>query len=309
MLTGPPQTLVSKFKISFNLGLNILTSGEAGETIAQFAKRSMMNIDINNEIREYESEKAELTDLLSKKETGMRQLRTPLAVMQEYNDKATLATRSNNKRRKCLRRELSTIEAEHKTLEKDLERLKDVEDTKSAIEVNQRSKCNAESYVTRAVERMTVFLHSQGFLQMSNSIPQVTRLGAIASQFREIHPLVASQLMLETANFAELEPSDLVALFSCFTNVSVADEQKQYYPLAIPGHERLSAVTAKMGTLLDQYRDLEDEKGIDSGESYEYHYDLQAYVLDWCSAQDEIESRAVIDRLKQESGTLSWRIS
>ena len=93
-----------------------------------------------------------------------------------------------------------------------------------------------------------------------------------------------------------------MALFSCFTNVSIGDEQKLYYPTAIDGHERLAAVTGKMGGLLDQYRDLEDERGVDSGESYEYHYDLQTYAIDWCSAQDEIESRAVIDRLKQESG-------
>ena len=156
----------------------------------------MMNMDINNEIREYESEKAQLTDLLSKKETGLQHLRTPLTIMQEYNDKTTLALRSNNKRRKGLRRELSTIETEHKTLEQDLARLKDMESTKKAIEDNQRFKYNAESYVTREVERMTGFLHSQGFLEVSDGIPQVTRLGAIASQFREIHPLVASRLML-----------------------------------------------------------------------------------------------------------------
>ena len=50
MMNGKPQTLVSKFKISYNLLLNLISIGNTDFTC--FAKKSMIQNDLDSEIKE-----------------------------------------------------------------------------------------------------------------------------------------------------------------------------------------------------------------------------------------------------------------
>ena len=55
MLSGKPQTLISKFKISFSMCLNIISSDDSTlETILDFANQSLINNDIDKELKYYE---------------------------------------------------------------------------------------------------------------------------------------------------------------------------------------------------------------------------------------------------------------
>ena len=55
LLTGPAQTLKSKFKISFTLALNLFsTKQDPIKILRQFVDKSLLTADINNEIAYYE---------------------------------------------------------------------------------------------------------------------------------------------------------------------------------------------------------------------------------------------------------------
>ena len=53
MLFGPPQTLISKFKLSFNLCLNLLSNGK---DISTFTNSSLITVEINKELQYYRNQ-------------------------------------------------------------------------------------------------------------------------------------------------------------------------------------------------------------------------------------------------------------
>ena len=65
MLTGPPQTLVSKFKFSFNLGLNMIASEDDPKSIQLFAQKSFMTTEIHKEIQDCEKNIALLKQIIT----------------------------------------------------------------------------------------------------------------------------------------------------------------------------------------------------------------------------------------------------
>ena len=62
MLKGKPQTLTSKFKISFNLLLNLIDIGD--NNFINFANKSMIKGDINSQLNELQKNRGNLIDLL-----------------------------------------------------------------------------------------------------------------------------------------------------------------------------------------------------------------------------------------------------
>ena len=50
MMNGKPQTLISKFKISYNLLLNLIDIGD--NNLVNFAKKSMITGDLDNQMKQ-----------------------------------------------------------------------------------------------------------------------------------------------------------------------------------------------------------------------------------------------------------------
>mgnify|MGYP003350841372 CR=1 FL=1 len=59
--------------------------------------------------------------------------------------------------------------------------------------------------------------------------PKPTQKGVISTHLREIHCLVFAEL-IDKKMFDDLTSKQLVAIFSCFTNISVQDDLKAFFP-------------------------------------------------------------------------------
>ena len=119
MLKGKPQTLVSKFKISYNLLLNLIDIGETNYT--KYAKRSMIQNDIditmegqNDSIRKLQSEIDNMSLVLNN-------CKTPIETANKYIDLQHARITSVNKKRKEIDRNIQQITDTWKTVEKDIE--------------------------------------------------------------------------------------------------------------------------------------------------------------------------------------------
>ena len=122
--------------------------------------------------------------------------------------------------------------------------------------------------------------------------------GKIASQLQEIHPLVFSDIYTRTNGFASLSAIDIVALFSCFTSITVKDEYKTYIPKT--ANIKLNDMAKEMYEMLDYYFALEMSEQVDSGSSYDIQYDIMLYTIMWCEANNDVECKAVIYDVKRE---------
>jgi antiviral helicase SKI2 len=118
MMCGKPQTLVSKFKISYNLILNLIDVGD--KNFAEFAKRSMIQSDIDAELGKIYYKMADLQSEIYKSRDSMNYLKTPKYVLEEYIDLSLKRPTSTNKKRKDIEKRMQDIRTEYFSLDNDL---------------------------------------------------------------------------------------------------------------------------------------------------------------------------------------------
>ena len=303
MLTGAPQTLTSKFKISFNLILNILAGNNSDydpenkfSFIKKFVDQSLLASDIKKEIAHYEQQQEELEIQLIVKKEILDTCKTPQNVMRDYNDKLALLPTTMNSSKKKLRTELTKIEAEYsKTLEVDLKKLLNYNEIVDKMEKNTKDKQNTAGYVYFTIERIIKILSEKEFINIDHAISDK---GRIASQLQEIHPLVMADIYTTTNGFEKLSACDLAALFSCFSSISVNDDVKVFYPKTY--NTELNSIATDIYSMLERYYAYELREEVDTGSSYEMNYDLMNYIMEWCEATNEDECKAVINNVKVE---------
>ena len=299
MLTGAPQSLVSKFRFSFTLGLNLIATDNNKDCINTFANRSFMMKDIERELEQCRSKIKSLTDDISIKREHLHSSNIDEVTLREYQNKKTLVNISSNKQRKKLLKELSTIQTNDPSLEKNLVLLEEVQEAETKLNAQLTYEKNTMNYVNINVERIINLLESSGFINNNNGTRKLNEMGMIASQFQEIHPLAMSLLMVESNYFKALNVTELAGLFACFASVAVSDDVKTHVPITTS--DALNAITKRLDIAYNEFYDMELLNNVNSGSSYERCFDLQQSVIDWCNASDEQECRNVLVTLKNDS--------
>jgi superfamily II RNA helicase len=302
LLTGPPQKLTSKFKISFNLALNVYATQEvekvdssSNNSLEQFTNKSLLSTDIKNELVFYQTEKAELLSLLAKRTERLMLCKTPRAVLNNYKALDKDLQHTANSARKKLRNELNALEAEYKFLLNDLKHLDAVSEVEQQLSQNQTDEQNNSEYIINVIHCVEEILITNAFLQAEKT---VTEKGLIAAQLQEVHPLVLADTYEETQGFADYSALELTAIFSCFNNIRVSDEVKTHVPQT--NSTSVNKISTFMTNRLDYYYIQETKNIIDTGTSYEINYDLQNALMAWFEAADEIECKHVIADIKKE---------
>jgi superfamily II RNA helicase len=214
MMKGAPQTLTSKFKISYNLLLNLIDIGDTD--LIDFSRKSMLTNEIDSE----------LGDILTRinqlqMEECLFQTRTPVEVVEEYYELCDQKQSAVNKKRKDIERQIQAIVDQYKHFEQDKIVLKKViERRRELVRLHSQFE-NAEKYIDNNVKAILQLLLEQGFVDETKT--KLTPIGSVAGQLRELHCLVFAKLL---PDIQELTVQQLVSLFSCFTNVNVMDEFK-----------------------------------------------------------------------------------
>ena len=302
ILTGPPQTLTSKFKISFNLALNIIASASISETgkdniLTRFTNKSLLSSDITKELNQHIKEKDQLLELLCKKQELLSLCRTSKETLVKYKELERQIQLTSNSARKKLRIELNNLEATNKFILTDMKLLDAFQDVERKIELNENYQCNNKTYIESVVESVEKILEDNGFI---NSEKCIYDKGVIASHIQEIHPLVLADTYIETNGFEKFSAIEIATLLSCFNNIHVSDEYKSYYSRM--ENEHINTVSNFMNKKLEYYFQLEQKNNIDTGSSYDINFDIQSYIMRWCDCQNEIDCKLVLQDIKREKG-------
>ena len=298
MLTGPPQVLTSKFKVSFNLLLNILATTSTTDTtnvVSKFVEQSLLASDIKKEIAHYEQVQEELEIQLIIKKEILETCKTPLSIMTVYKCKEALLPTTMNSAKRKLRTEMTFIETANKTLEADLKKFANYAEIVERLKHNKKDQKISAGYIYFCVDRIEQILSIGGFINIDHKLSDK---GRIASQLQEVHPLVLADMYTMTDGFASLSPIDLVSLFSCFTSISVNDDIKTHNPNTFKVD--LNDMAKDMFSMLERYYSMESSEEVDTGSPYDIHYDLMSYVIHWCNATNEQECKNVITIVKVE---------
>jgi superfamily II RNA helicase len=305
MLTGPPKMLVSQFKISFNLILNIISANGGNlahridNELITFMEKSFIQNDIVKELNSYDKIQQELEEKIaeSHKVLNSEDCKTPLDVMQRYNEILGKMEMSSQKQKKKFHKQLATMNQEHTTLKVDLEIYNNHKKLELELEKNGGFKLHALNYIQTNVDNILSILKQSNFLEYGFGL---TEKGNVAMHLQEVHSLALGDLYHESKGFAELTAIQLVGLFSCFTNISMASDKKSSVPADMGTNKVVKTLANSLTAHMDKYYTLEYDYQLDTGADYTLHFELIDDVIAWCSADNETVCIELINKIKKD---------
>ena len=298
MMSGKPQTLTSKFKISYNLLLNLLDIGD--NKLVDFAGRSMVTGDVDNQLKHLSSQITALRTDLDKIRLCVDSLRTPIDAIEQFICLQRDRPNSANKKRKDIERQIQQLSDNHKFIEKDVVTYERVSIKESEIAHIQKQIESVNSFIRSGVGNVLTLLNEEEYVEgnlTDETSLKLTLRGKLASQIRETHCLVFSRLV-EQKMFDLLTAKQLVALFSIFTNISVQDDFKDNVPKS--DDEVVNKNVADIVGMYSEYQNKELQYNIHTGFDYNVHYDLLNYVEEWCDCENMESCKFVLQKIGSE---------
>jgi hypothetical protein len=292
ILCGKPQTLVSKFHISFSVILNLIKNGNPHKNdFYDFVKKSMVQSEIDNSIIVQKETIKKMQQEYEKKKESIQYLRTPLDICEKYIQNENLLPTSVNKKRKEIQKNMEELVVEYKTCPNDSKEVIKLKQLKVDYEREVKYMESIESYINDNVDNICNILQDKGFIQSCENIYQFTEIGNIASCISEIHPLIIGSIINKFEQFTTVE---LVGLLSCFTDIKVDSDMKSSVP--ITQNDNLKQIINEIKEQFTLYENLEIEHGLNTGFNYENSlmFDVIDDIQQWCKCIDESECKMFI---------------
>ena len=302
MLTGNPKKLISTFKVSYNLVLNLIATHPHAsfDKLKSFMDQSLIQNDIANELKISEKNILDLKNQLEIKKEQCKFCKTPKSTITEYLDAKDMARTNKlgqSARKKHLRK-LKNMTTTHIDLEQDINLYQSVQDLDKQIEQNENYIQATKHYITRNIENIIDILAPHGFIKHINETHWIlTDKGIIGTHLQEAHSLALADIYEHTNGFENYSATQLVAIFSCFTNIRVHEDVAER-TTTTSLHDILQTITRSY----EKYQDLETRYNIDTNEGYDLHFNLVEYSLEWCKCTNDTECIEVINKIKRIKG-------
>lgn len=299
MMSGKPQSLVSKFKISYNLLLNLINIGNTN--FEDFIKGSMITEQIDAYTKQLTDDISVLTIDINNLDKNLSTLKTPKNIIEEYINLCEQKNSAINKTRKEIAKSINDMLDKYKAIEKDKLQLEVIIDKQKEIMYLKDELYSTQNFINTNINIILDLLKEEGFIDILDADPKIklTLKGTIASTLREVHCLAFSQLY-DDKMFFELTPTQLVCIFSCFTNLYIQDDMKSNEPNS--KDKIVENIIKKMTSLYEEYYDKEVKCKINTGIEYTIHYDLLDYVSEWCECDNELQCKILLQRILDEKG-------
>jgi len=296
MLGGKPQQLVSKFRISYSLVLNLLKNGKTKMTdFVKFTENSMVHEEIQTSISGQNM-------VIEKKSLEMKEvsqyvteLTTPYDVCVQYMKLEADREYAANKKRKQIDREVNSLLAQHPRLKLDNKIVDAAEKMKSDLRYEQDNLAYLHHYIEENMEKVCDVLITKGFVEKSSTEEySLTSRGVTAAGMAEIHSLVAAQMLYKENWFHDLSVEQLIGYLSCFTDVNVAKDQQHHSTHTKDG--MLFECITNLENTFQEYDQMELDRKIYTGHDYQEPicFDMPDLATGWCYCEDEMECKRFI---------------
>ena len=296
IMKGKPQTLVSKFKISYNLLLNLIDIGESDYT--RYAKRSMVQGDIEQSIKGYYDSMCKIQSEMDNLSLVLETCKTPVEVVENYLSLKQKGLNSVNKKRKEIERNIQQLQDQYRTLDRDVELVTKYTNKRDELNILNDQLSNTEKTLEINVKKVLKLLEEDIFVSLVEPNKYIlTTKGHIATHLRETHCLVFASL-IESKILHNFEAKELVGILSCFTNVSVQEEKRAVLPMS-----ESQKVKDTIMTIYDMYQNQSNKEMknmIETGIDYNIHFDLIDYAIKWCECENDIDCKRLLNQISIE---------
>ena len=300
IMNGKPQELVSKYKISYGLILNLAKNG-VEKDFHLFSQKSMMNIEIQQNIETKKESIEKTKDKIVAFQERQKMNTTPTEVCERYIFLQNNYRSQKNKKRKEMERELQSIKESYKDIKKDVDLhdlIEEFEQSQYRLGTELYNIENTINYQTKEILNIMIKKDIFQIKECDNYNEDneyvLTNRGVECSCIAEIHPLILVEMMHNWDYFSLFTSTQLVGLLSCFTDIKVPEEYKDTHI-----HCKDNFLNIKINELHNKYLeyfDMEIENEIYTEYKYEdaLQYDLVDIVMKWSMCEDEESCKHVI---------------
>jgi hypothetical protein len=263
----------------------------------------MITGDLDDQMKEIYYKMSKAQTELDNINNSVAHLRTPIEVLNEYLELKKNVQYSVNKKRKEMERKIQSIIDNYKFLNQDLQSYQKISVLEKEINQLKAQHDSLEGYFNSGVGNVLNLLKDEAFIESPDDLVndesklKLTIQGKIASQIREIHCLAFSKLY-ESKKLDDLSSKQLVALFSCFTNIRVLEDFKDNIPKS--ADKMVNDKVKDVLELYDDYQRKESERSINTGFDYDIHFDLLNYVEEWCDCENVEDCKRILQKMAEE---------
>jgi superfamily II RNA helicase len=298
ILCGKPQKMESKFRISYDIILNLIKNGTFSN-FESFVERSMIKTELGDSENGIKLKLAELTSKLEAKDDFIKtKMKTPIPILQEYlHAKANIAG-AQNKKRKEIERTIQRIEDQYKgnVFSRELENYESFMALKNEVSETKKDLEYLGTFIQKQVEAVVKILLERQFVEPTETGYNFSKKGSIASNIAEVHSLVLVDWMQKMNNFEAFTEKELVGLFSCFTDIRAKEDMRVSRPINIGLSEKMEESLGVLEGLFLEYEELEDLNNMYTGISYKTPlvFDVIDEMMQWAEAEDEMICKEIL---------------
>ena len=166
ILCGSPQSLISKFRISFPVVLNLMRNNKCRlEDFVDFVDKSMITRELTNCLADERKNRGDLQIKYDSLSQMLFALRTPLEICNRYLEIKSTIPLVANKRKKELERELTGLVDAHRTCVIDTEQVVTVKRLATEMLENDSKIIYLETFSQVHVKIICDILEVQGFIR------------------------------------------------------------------------------------------------------------------------------------------------
>ena len=125
----------------------------------------------------------------------------------------------------------------------------------------------------------------------------LTIKGCIATHIREIHCLIFAEL-IDQKILHKFEAKELVGILSCFTNITVQEEKRNYLPVS--NYINVKECVENIYNMYQKQSNIEIKNMIETGIDYSMHFDLIDYIIKWCECENDIDCKLILQQISIE---------
>jgi len=298
MLLGRPQRLMSQYKISSyhlvlssleNVSSSSLLERDLSLQLENIAKKSLYQQELDYELiiqeRDYKN-KADECAFLNK---YILNVKTPMNQMETYLSLTTIL-----KKKKDIERQIRNIKDTYYSVEEDCKTLVRLKNAEEELHKLAKYKDTTINYVSNKIAKTVSFLEKR--LYIDNN--KLSVKGSLAKCFKEVPCLLFSELVFRK-DFSLLTDNKLASVLSCFTSTIVSNENR-CNTLQQKDDIEIEQIMTIILCEIDNIRSYEEDNYLETGESYDIHYDLMEYIVKWMEAETTEECKLILQQLEEK---------
>ena len=317
MVNGNPQTLQSKFSISYNLVLNFL---QFNNNTLEFADKSMSNGEIQRSIQGVRDHISQLKNDLTTKETNptYAYVMKNMSEFEKYIQMREDVKTCKQKARKHMERAMLEMEASSKQFKGQFEQYNSLLAMKAEIRQNEEYIDTLACHFHNSFDNVVQFLQRYDYVKeelcdddemnenhadTNKSKVVIQEKGGIATFIQETHCLAFTDFLIKEDYLKKYNSYEIAALLSCFANIRVKEDKKIHNISYLTTNTQLNETLQSLSSIYDDYMDEELRSGISQANNLDYLFEFVNPILEWCEAEDEKTCKDIMKKCEFEYET------